>query len=295
MYCGVHARMLQLQVDASGIVEYHQDNGGPGMVEDVWFLVGNYIPFVELPGMYLTCKTLFNSFTSKFFERNPRYLVINKLFKTTSYLRPESGRHTKLRGIPGDEMCKRVTCHSYYGHLCIDKFVYTCYPFHGSDRGPLPQDNVLTPVKSYKSAKIVFRALAGKMNDTYSVFVDETSQNIIPKLLDIAFKHFEGEFQRRFHQKYWYAPDNGYIPWCDPSRIDEAIRLLDLVIGSNGRYEPKITYHDDGSPQHSFDIFYESLQTGSITLSTPITFLAPGAIERSALNNSMGHRDDEHT
>lgn len=182
-YCAVHRRAYKaVDVNQQDKIEYHTDYDGPGLVEDAWFEVAQHVPFEDLPRVYLTCKTLLNSFSTKYFEKYTRYLLIRK---SSGYRK----RALKLPGIPfEDQISTRVRTGSFRTSdaFIVDDFLYENYG-NGVRRSPSLYKTAITVVKDYMSAKIVFRSLSGRIRkQAYSIWCEGSSDNIIPRVITRA-------------------------------------------------------------------------------------------------------------
>lgn len=180
-YCSQHQLIIDKCADVgqANAVHYSPDDNGPGLLEEIWKLVGEPLWLLDLRRLYLTCKTLFRLFTyeGRWFSHHPRYLHIeadDKIWigpqdETTKTLNNEQlGTTYKIplgQFLVTSMICKKAACS-------------------------------LTSINSYAAARKVFRLLA--RTHTYIRDIDKSqieaysyemslqqAETVIPRLVNI--------------------------------------------------------------------------------------------------------------
>ena len=106
VYCSIHHRIFVHceNVGQSSAIYFDIEDNGPGLIKDVWELIGNHLNSLDYRVLSLSCKTMFNLLTSYLWYTNKehvRYLLLedNRGYPIASEYQDEISKNIKYQKI----------------------------------------------------------------------------------------------------------------------------------------------------------------------------------------------------
>lgn len=173
VYCSTHHRIFVHceNVGQSSAIYFDIEDNGPGLIKDVWELIGNHLNSLDYRVLSLSCKTMFNLLTSDLWYNNKEHI---------RYLLLEDDRGYPVASEYQDEISKNVKYHKMINRV-------TKIRYNISLDEKINNPNALYVVNSYIGARKLYRLLDdhGKVK-AHSIHLDKNADEIRESLYSLV-------------------------------------------------------------------------------------------------------------
>jgi hypothetical protein len=169
VYCSTHYRIFVKCEDVGQNTAIYFDlEGGPGLIKDVWNLIGEYLNLLDIRTLCLTCKTLFNLCTSPEWYANKAHV---------RYILLENHRDLPVPSKYQDEISCKIRKARQIRRYSAARYTITMLEENVNNFRHLSP--VLYVVNSYTAARAVYRLLVthGKIR-AHKIKLDQSGSDI---------------------------------------------------------------------------------------------------------------------